>query len=143
MGKLVTARRIAGLHFAVETGSGHRLDLDGPGEPAAGPRPKELLLAALCGCTGMDVASILQKMRVAYERFELAAEGTAAEEHPRIYTDIALVYRLWGPGLDPEKVRRAVELSWTKYCAVTHMLNKAARMSYQVELNGERIAQGR
>lgn len=96
----------------------------------------EALLVALGGCTGMDVVSILQKMREPLEGLEVEIAGHRAEEHPRVYTDIEIRYSVRGEGLDPEKVRRAVELSAQRYCSVGNMLGKAARLSYRVEVNG-------
>jgi len=123
-----------GMGFLGRTESGHEVLLDGAQE--RGPRPMEMLLVALGGCTGMDVVSILQKMREPLEGLELEISGHRAEEHPRVYTDIEIRYRAKGEGLDPEKVRRAVELSARRYCSVGNMLGRVARLSYLVEVNG-------
>lgn len=140
--KRVRARWVEGFHFEAETGTGFRVAIDGPGEAPRGPRPKEYLLVALCGCTGMDVASILQKMRVPVTSLEVQAEGEEAPDHPKRLTAIQVVYRVAAPEADRDKVLRAVQLSWDKYCGVTHTLNKAARMTYGVELNGQVVAEG-
>ncbi len=127
-----------GLAFLGRTERGQEVLLDGAPE-AGGPRPMEVLLLALGGCTGMDVVSILEKMREPLEGLELEIVGRRAEEHPRVYTDIEVRYRARGEGLDPEKVKRAVELSAQRYCSVGHMLGKAARISYLVEVEGRTV----
>lgn len=142
MEKTAVVRLVDGLRFVAETGSGHRLEIDGPGPEATGPRPKELLLVAQAGCTGMDVAAILAKMRAPCDRLEVEARGTEAPDHPKVFTDVEVVYRCWGPPETRDKLVRAVELSLTKYCGVSHMLGKAARMRHRVEFNGEVIEAG-
>jgi putative redox protein len=140
--KLATKAQVSwlgGMCFLGRTESGHVVLLDGAPEVGGrerGPRPMEVLLVALGGCTGMDVVSILQKMREPLEGLELEISGHRAGEHPRVYTDIEIRYRARGEGLDPEKVRRAVELSAQRYCSVGNMLGRAARLSYFVEVNG-------
>ncbi|MBN2789330.1 MAG: OsmC family protein [Candidatus Delongbacteria bacterium] len=105
-----------------------------------GPTPKGLLLSGLVGCTGMDVASILRKMKIEYSKLELSAETELTEEHPKVFKEITITYYLEGDtGLDRAKIRRAVELSMTKYCGVTEMLKKNSDINYSIYLNGEEI----
>lgn len=128
------------MAFATRTGSGHEILLDAApqvGGKDQGPRPAEMVLVGLTGCTAMDVISILRKMRVQVDRFEVAAEGESAEEHPKVYTHIEVVYRLWGPDVDVEKYKKAVDLSWSKYCSVSNLLKFGAHLTYRAELNGE------
>ncbi len=132
------------MAFAGETGEGHRVLLDaapGVGGSGAAPRPTELVLIGLGGCTGMDVVSILRKMQQPLATFTLSIEAERAGEHPKVFTSVRLLYRLTGQGLDPVKVRRAIDLSLEKYCTVANMLNKTAVFSYRVELNGELLPQ--
>lgn len=129
---------VEGLHFAAQTPDGQHLHLDSQ----HGLLPKELLLYTLSGCTGMDVAAILHKMRAEFSTLEVSAQGSVADEHPRVFRTIEVLYRMQGPPEVKDKFLRAVELSWTRYCAVTHMLKQAAAMRYQVELNGEVIHTG-
>ncbi len=127
------------MAFAAETPSGHRLVLDAAPEVGganAGPRPMELVLVALAGCTAMDVVSILHKMREPLAELAVEVEGTRAAEHPKVYTEITVRYRARGEGLDPEKVGRAVRLSAERYCSVGNMLNRSARLRYVYEVNG-------
>jgi putative redox protein len=105
------------LRFDVTLGSGHTIVLD-DAEGDAGPRPAELVGAALAGCTAMDVISILRKKRQDVRRYEVEATGTQQDGHPNAFTRIDVVHVVEGPGIDPEAVRRAIELSAVKYCSV-------------------------
>ncbi len=108
-------------HGSVDMASG----LDEPGQ---GATPMELLALALAGCTGMDVVSILQKMRQPLEDLRVEVRGEKAEEHPKRFVSLEVVYRLWG-ALDEKKVQRAIELSETKYCSVEATLRPAVSIS--------------
>lgn len=132
-----------GMAFTACTGSQHKMVMDARedvGGQNLGPRPTELLLAALGGCTGMDVVSVLNKMRVPFDRFETAIEADEAAEHPKAFEQFRLVYRIWGAGIPEEKYRRAVELSQTKYCGVSALYKKGAQVTYRLELNGQPLA---
>ncbi len=96
----------------------------------AGPSPMETVLLALGGCTGMDVVSVLQKMRAPLEGLEMQITAERAEEHPRVFTRIKLEYTFAGVGLRPDQVNRAVELSQTRYCSVSAMLKQVAELTY-------------
>jgi putative redox protein len=116
---------------------GHHLIMDADpafGGREQGPRPKRLLLAALGGCTGMDVISLLKKMRVEHEGFRITAEGETSTEHPMVYTSIHLVYEFRGSNLPVEKLRKAVDLSQERYCSVSAMLRQAAKLTYEVRV---------
>jgi len=97
-----------------------------------GPTPKKLLLSALAGCTGMDVVSILNKMKVEYTYFNIIAEANLTEEHPMYYDNIHLIYQFKGNNLDKEKLAKAVKLSQDKYCGVAHMYKQAANITFEV-----------
>ena len=136
-------RWVEGHRFLATTGSGFSLVLDNPQrEDGAAAAPMELVLVSLAGCTGVDVVAILDKMRQPLERLEVEVKGCRRDEHPKIYTDVTVVYRVWGEGLDPKKVRRAVELSESKYCSVSAMLRETADLGSRVELNGEPLTVG-
>jgi putative redox protein len=128
---------IGGMQFVGKTASGHALLMDTSskigGENTA-PTPMELLLVALGGCTGMDVVSILQKMRVKFEDLEIEVSGERRADHPRVYKKIALRYKVKGRNLTKEKVKRAVELSQKKYCSISEMLKSTAKISYTIEI---------
>lgn len=99
----------------------------------AGPRPTELLLMALGGCTSMDVLDILNKMRQPITRYEVKVSGIRREEHPRIFTHIHIHYRFAGD-LDPDKVARAIELSVTKYCSIHATVAASAQITHDFEI---------
>ncbi len=133
-------RNVKGLAFAGMTDSGHWLMMDtkeGVGGLEGAVAPMEMFLQALLGCTGMDVVSIMEKMKVQYTSFEVHEEHKRAKEHPKVYTEIGLTYRLEGDDIDPEKVKKAVRLSMERYCAVTAMTRSSASMSWKIEINGE------
>ncbi|HAF08201.1 MAG: OsmC family protein [bacterium] len=96
--------------------------------------PMELLLVSLAGCTGMDVISILKKMRQDVKNFKVTVTGERADEHPKIYTRINIHYHFEGSGIEKDKVERAIELSYNKYCSVSAMLKKSSDMSYTYEI---------
>lgn len=105
-----------------------------------GPSPKGLLLGGLAGCTGMDVASILKKMRIEYDNFEVTVDAGLTSEHPKIYKDIVLEFRITGSDdLDIDKLKRAVELSQYRYCGVSEMLRRSSVIRYKIYLNGRII----
>lgn len=99
----------------------------------SGPSPKQLVLAGLAGCTGMDVVSLLKKMRVEYDAFEISTEADLTEEHPKVFSEIRLVYRFKGENIDQAKVEKAVNLSKDKYCGVSAMLKKNGPITYSIE----------
>ena len=100
-----------------------------------GPGPKSLLLAGLAGCTGMDVISILKKMRVHPDAFSVDVSSEIAEDHPRYFTKIHIVYTLTGSELPQQKIERAVQLSREKYCAVSYMLEQSSEITHEIVLN--------
>ncbi len=137
----VRVRWVEGHRFVATTGSGFSLVLDNPHrEDGAAASPMELLLVSLAGCTGVDVVAILEKMRQPLERFEVGVEGIRTAEHPRVYTEVDVVYRAWGEGLKPAKLLRAVELSEGKFCSVSAMLKPRTTINIRVELNGQVLA---
>jgi putative redox protein len=122
--------------------SGHRFDsaqddqhisLDGAREE--GVSPKALLLSGLAGCSGVDVVDILEKMRVPFAGLVIDAEADQTEEHPRVFTDINLTYRLQTDPANEPKVRKAIELSLEKYCGVAAMLRKNSPIAYTLVID--------
>ncbi len=99
-----------------------------------GPRPKPLLMASLAGCTGMDVISILKKMKVEVSGFNIRTEGQLTDEHPKQFTDIHLVYEFSGKNLPVDKLKHAIELSQEKYCGVSATLKKGIDISYEIKI---------
>lgn len=99
-----------------------------------GPRPKPLTLASLGGCTAMDVISILKKMRVEPSWFNVEVEGELTEEHPKYYHTIRLTYQFKGENLEMEKLQKAVDLSQERYCGVSALLSKGAKIESKIEV---------
>ncbi len=102
-----------------------------------GPTPMELVLIALGGCTGMDVISILQKMRQNVKNFEINLSAERADEHPKVFTKVNLEYVIYGSDIDENAVKRAIELSQEKYCSVGGMLKKAVEIGYSYRIVNE------
>lgn len=126
-----------GMSFIAETGTGHMVAMDGA--PEAGghnlaPRPLELLLAGVGGCTSFDVVSILQKGRQDIVDCAVKLTAERADEDPKVFTEINLNFIVKGRGLKPEAVERAIKLSAEKYCSASIMLGKTARMSHTWEI---------
>ncbi len=118
------------------------MDAARPFGDESAPTPKQLVLAALCGCTGMDVIGLLKKYKQIPEKFEIMAEANVATSHPHEFTDVKLRYLVEGP-CDPNKVLEAINLSQTKYCAVSAMISRAAAITYNISLNGKQLAEGK
>ena len=116
--------------------------IDGPqasGGRNLGPRPKGLTLVSLLGCTGMDVISILEKMKVKVDKFEVAAEAILADEHPKKILAIKVIYTFTGDGLTSEPLQKAIALSEEKYCGVRATLIPAVTISHEILVNGHRL----
>lgn len=133
MGEVMTveSRLVEGMSFRAEAGSGHAVLMDAAehgGGQNQGFRPMELLLVGLAGCTGMDVLSILRKMRQDVTDYEVRVRGERAPEHPMIFLDITVEHVVTGHAVDPAAVARAVELSETRYCGAGAMLRKTAKL---------------
>jgi putative redox protein len=112
---------VGGMRFVATADSGHAVVMDASPESGGAntaPRPMELLLMALGGCTGMDVISILRKKQQDVASLEVVVRGTQAAEYPKRYTDVTVEFVVSGRGLGEEAVRRAVDLSMEKYCSV-------------------------
>ena len=115
--------------------SGHHIVMDAlpvGGGNDEGARPKELMLASLAGCTGMDVISILKKMRVEPVYFNIRVEAEMTEEHPKHYTAMHIIYEFRGEGLEMEKLQKAVDLSQERYCGVSFAYRKAMDITHEI-----------
>jgi putative redox protein len=124
------------MEFSVKTESGHNMTLDASEQSGGydkGVRPKELLLVGLSGCTGMDVVSILKKMKVENYSFEIEVDYEKTTEHPVIYSKINLVYKFKiADDQYKDKIEKAVKLSQDRYCGVSAMLKKASEITYEI-----------
>ncbi len=130
-------RWLDGMAFEAESGSGHRLTVDGPpdlGGQDRGPRPMELLLEGLGCCSAVDVVHILERGRHPVSGCEVEVEAERADATPAVFTRINLHFRVSGEGLKPQAVARAVELSAEKYCSASIMLAKACEITHSHEV---------
>lgn len=105
------------------------------GAVVSGPGPKSLLLTALTGCTAIDVAMLLPKMRVPFSALSIEAEADLTDEHPKVYKEIRLVYRVACPPEREEKVRQAIALSLDKYCGVAAMLRAHCPINWALTID--------
>ena len=121
-----------GERFVVSASSGHAFVVDADRERNTGPGPMELVLMGLCACTATDVVSILHKKREPFTGVEVRAEGQRAQGVPAVYETIKLIYRVGGK-VQHKAVEDAVRLSKEKYCSVSKMLEKAAKISFEIE----------
>lgn len=116
---------------------GHKILIDANAEVGGenkGPRPKPFMLLALAGCTGMDVVSILEKMRVEIEDFNVIVEGELSEEHPKHYVSMHVIYEFKGKNLPMDKLEKAINLSEERYCGVNAVYKKTIKMSYEIRI---------
>jgi putative redox protein len=132
----ISASLRGNMAFEMEI-NGHKLITDATVENGGnnlGPSPKALLLAGLIGCSGIDVMTITNKMRLEIEDVNVDIEAEAREEDPKIYNYIKVVYKFKGKDLSYDKLERAVKLSMEKYCGVAAMLEKAVPITYEIKI---------
>ena len=122
----------SGMQFDGGSESGHTIHFDADPAHTTGPSPMEAVLAALCGCTSVDVVSILQKKREPFTSLVVTADAQQAAEPPRVFTHIRLIYRVGGK-VSKKAVEDAVALSKDKYCSVSKMLEKSATIEFLIE----------
>jgi putative redox protein len=116
---------------------GHEIVVDAApdnGGQDIGPRPKALMLVALAGCTGMDVVSVLKKMRVELTGFNVKVLGNLTEEHPKHFDKMTIIYQFKGENLETEKLKKAIDLSMERYCGVAAVYKKALQLDYEIEI---------
>ncbi|MFW6275400.1 MAG: OsmC family protein [bacterium] len=116
---------------------GHKVTIDAPAENGGndnGARPKPFMMVALAGCTGMDVVSILKKMKVDVKGLSITVEGDMEEEPPKAFTSMHVLYTFKGSNLPMDKLEKAVKLSEEKYCGVSAVLKKALNLTYEIKV---------
>ena len=134
MKETITTKWLSDMAFESEI-DGHKIYMDSSQEHGGknmGPRPKPLMMVALAGCTGMDVASILKKMREDVEEFSVDIEGDITDEHPKRFEGMKIIYRLKGKGINRKNVEKAVNLSQTRYCGVSANYREAFPINYEI-----------
>jgi putative redox protein len=117
--------------------NGHKIIIDaepGVGGENLGPRPKQFMLAALGGCTAMDVISILKKMRVEVKKFNVIVEGNLTEEFPKHFYKMHVIYEFTGTDLPQDKLEKAVSLSEERYCGVSAVYKKVIELSSEIKI---------
>ena len=133
---VVDTRWLENMAFETEI-NGHGIILDADsrvGGEDRGPRPKPFMLAALGGCTGMDVISILKKMRVDVKSFNVKVIGDLVEEHPRRFYRMHVVYEFEGDDLPMDKLEKAVSLSEERYCGVSAVYKDALEVTSEIRI---------
>lgn len=134
MKESVNVKWIDGLSFEAEVAD-YKIIIDADpefGGRKKGPKPKPLLLVSLAGCTGMDVVSLLYKMRVEFSEFNIKVDGNTTDEHPKKFTNITITYELTGKNIDRSKVEKAVIMSQEKYCGVSATLRESVKLDYLI-----------
>jgi putative redox protein len=125
------------MHFIADAPGG-KINLDAAedvGGQGKGNRAKPLMLTAIAGCTGMDVALMIKKMRLEVEDFSIDVTGELTEEHPKTYHSVHILYSFKGKNLDEAKLEKAVNLSFDKYCGVIEMFKKFAAVTKEIRFN--------
>jgi len=136
MKESVNVKWIDGMSFDAEI-MDYKITMDADPEVGGkkkGPKPKLLLLAALAGCTGMDIVSLLNKMRVDFRSLNIKVDGNTADENPKKFMNIAITYELTGNNIDRSKVEKAVVMSQEKYCSVSATLRESVKIDYLIKI---------
>jgi putative redox protein len=138
----VEAHYAGGFAFDVQAGKHQlRFDTKAPVGQDTGPSPKEIMLATILGCSGMDIAGLLKKYRIAPTKFSMTADANAVDTHPKIFPRIDVTFDFAGTELDVAKIVEAAKLSMTKYCGVSAMINPTSPIHYKVIVNGETVSE--
>jgi putative redox protein len=134
--EVVSTRWLDNMAFESEI-NGHKIIIDADSDVGGedkGPRPKPFMLAALGGCTAMDVVSILKKMRVDFKSLNVIVEGNLTEEHPRHFYKMHVIYEVEGKDLPMDKIQKAVSLSEERYCGVSVVYRKVLEMTSEIRI---------
>jgi putative redox protein len=129
----VIAQNVGANSFAITTSTGHHMVLSGLPDNE-GPRPMEMLLVALAGCSGVGILDILRKMNQQVTNYEIKVDGERAETYPKMYTKIRVTHVFTGKNLQAAKIQRAIELDTENYCGVNVMLGKSAEIEHGFEI---------
>lgn len=136
MKESINVQWLEGMSFEAEI-DGFKIAIDADlefGGKSKGPKPKPLMMVALAGCTGMDIVSLLKKMRVDYESLNIVIEGDLTEEHPKHFTRMKVIYELKGKNINIKKVQKAVDLSKEKYCGVSYSYKGVMELEYEIRI---------
>jgi len=122
------------MSFNVDV-NGHKIVIDSTNEFGGnneGPGPKSLMLVALAGCTGMDIVSMLKKMRIQFENFRIKVDGNITDEHPKHFDHMHITYIIKGKNIPVNKIKMAVTLSLEKYCGVSYSYRIAMKLTHEL-----------
>ncbi|SNY94880.1 OsmC family protein [Flagellimonas pacifica] len=134
----ITTKWLGEMAFESNNPSGHNLKIDaGPddGGKGEGLRPKALMLSALAGCSGLDVASLIKKMKLEVDDFSIDTIANLTDEHPKYYDSVTIEYHFYGSNLNEAKLKKAVDLSIEKYCGVMEMFRRFAELNVTLHFN--------
>jgi putative redox protein len=132
----IIIKQLKGATFIAKGASNHWVAMDGTDKVGgfdAAARPLEMVLFGLGGCTAVDVKTILEKMKLNIENIEIEIDSERADEHPKVFTKIKMVYHFYGKNLALKKLEKAVNLSKETYCSVTAMLKHSAEFEVSIE----------
>ncbi|PKP24513.1 MAG: osmotically inducible protein OsmC [Bacteroidetes bacterium HGW-Bacteroidetes-2] len=136
MEHIVTTQWKQNLQFESDNPSGHTVIMDTSvenGGDGSGLSPKAMMLSSLAGCSGLDVISVLNKMKVTLDDFKIIVTGKLTEVHPKYYQSVTVSYHFYGSKLDKKKLKKAVDLSVEKYCGVMEMFRKFAEVTIDIQ----------
>ena len=140
MKNLVTTKCLGGMAFESDNPSGHTIKIDvdaDPGGENSGLRPKALMLSSLAGCSGLDVASLMKKMKLEVRAFEIQTEANLTDEHPKFYDAVTISYHFFGSNLLEDKLQKTVDLSVERYCGVMEMFRQFAKLEIKTVFHHE------
>lgn len=131
----ITTKWLGEMAFESNNPSGQTVRIDAgeeSGGSGAGLRPKALMLSGLAGCSGLDVASLIKKMKLEVEDFKIETIANLTDEHPKYYDSVVVEYHFTGANLNEDKLKKAVDLSVEKYCGVMEMFRKFAKLDIKI-----------
>ncbi|NNK82175.1 MAG: OsmC family protein [Flavobacteriaceae bacterium] len=138
MNNIVTTEWKGNMVFDSDNPSGLNLSMDSDeqfGGTNSGLRPKALMLSSLAGCSGLDVVSLLKKMKVDVDDFKIITTGELTDEHPKYYHKVKVDYHFYGKDLNVKKIEKAINLSIERYCGVFEMFRHFAKMNTEIHLH--------
>ncbi|GAA4801509.1 OsmC family protein [Litoribaculum gwangyangense] len=134
----ITTTWLGDMKFESTNPSGHNLFIEaGPdsGGKGEGYRPKALMLSSLAGCSGLDVAAIIEKMKLKLDTFKIEIEANLTEEHPKYYDKVSMHFHFYGNELNEKRLQKAVDLSVEKYCGVMEMFRQFSEMEIKTHFH--------
>ena len=136
----ISTKWLGGMKFESTNPSGNNLFIEASpenGEQAEGYRPKALMLSALAGCSGLDVASLIKKMKLDVADFNIEIDANLTEEDPKFYDKVTMAFHFHGTDLNEKKLQRAVDLSVEKYCGVMEMFRQFSELSIETHFHNK------